>query len=334
MEYDVTESGGGLRRRLSTFFRPRRRKVLALDDVSLRFQPGEFVTLVGPNGAGKSSLLRLLAGVLFPTAGRVCVLGFEPTERRREFLKSISLFMGQKSQLEWELPPQDTYDYLRVLYQLPRTRYQELLKRLSELLEVTELLAVPVRKLSLGQRIRCELVAALLHEPKVVLLDEPTIGLDVEGRHRVMTFLKHYSTARPDVVVILSTHILHEAVDFTDRVILLLDGRVGYDGGWAGLQAITSTRLIEARWNPAVGMTAQSPQGADTALRISAEHTCIESRPGMLRLSAPLESARAVVEELMLIPGLEDLTVTPPPIDAVVRQWMQQRGQEHDGESP
>src|SRR3972149_3028276 len=183
--FEVTVKKPGLKEAIKALFNPEKKTVHALKQISFTIEEGELVGFIGPNGAGKTTTLKTLSGLLYPTSGHVLVEGFDPWDRKSEFLKTTALVMGQKNQLWWDLPAIETFELNRALYEIPRKKYEESLNELVSLLEVKKLLSIPVRRLSLGQRMRLELVAALIHQPKVVFLDEPTIGLDLIAQQKV-----------------------------------------------------------------------------------------------------------------------------------------------------
>ncbi len=202
--------------------------VQAVKGVSFSIQPGEIVGFLGPNGAGKTTTLKMLSGILYPTSGRATVLGYTPWERKNPYLRQVSLVMGQKNQLWWDLPAVDSFLLLKEIYELPDAVYEKRVTELTELLELGPLLTTQVRKLSLGERMKCELVAALLYAPKVVYLDEPTIGLDVVSQGRVREFLKTFQE-REGSTIILTSHYMQDIQALCDRVIIIDHGLVKYD---------------------------------------------------------------------------------------------------------
>ncbi|MBD0329951.1 MAG: ATP-binding cassette domain-containing protein [Thermoleophilia bacterium] len=209
--------------------RRRRRIVRAVDGVSFRIERGTMVGYVGPNGAGKSTTIKMLIGILVPSAGRVSVAGLDPVRRRIDVARRLGVVFGQRSQLWWDLPLQDSFDLLRHIYRVPFGRWRANLDAFVELLDLAPLLATPVRQLSLGQRMRGELTAAMLHDPELLLLDEPTIGLDVVAKARVREFLARVNRER-GVTVLLATHDLGDIERLCSRILILDRGRVIYDG--------------------------------------------------------------------------------------------------------
>lgn len=210
----------------------------AVDELSFEIRKGELVGFLGPNGAGKTTTLKMLAGILNPTSGQCRVLGFTPHERQREFKKQISLVMGQKSQLIWDLPAADTFLLHRDLYQLEHRYWRAAKDVLIELLDVKRAINIPVRQLSLGERMKCELIVSLLHEPKVLFLDEPTIGLDVISQKHLWEFLRSYQKTNK-TTILLTSHYMEDIANLCSRVIVISKGKLAYDGALEKLIKIT-----------------------------------------------------------------------------------------------
>jgi ABC-2 type transport system ATP-binding protein len=201
----------------------------AVRDVSFRIERGEMVGYIGPNGAGKSTTVKMLTGILVPTTGRVLALGLDPATQRRQHAANIGVVFGQRTQLWWDLPLEESFDLLRAIYQIPADRYRANLKRFREILELDEFLRTPVRQLSLGQRMRGDLAAALLHDPPLLFLDEPTIGLDVVAKERIREFLRAANRER-EVTILLTTHDMGDIEKLCPRVMIIDRGQLLYDG--------------------------------------------------------------------------------------------------------
>ena len=201
----------------------------AVQNVSLDVPRGSLTALIGPNGAGKTTTLKVLSGLLYPTSGFTSVLEFDPWDRKPEFLKQISLVMGQKNQLWWDLPALETFELNRAIYELPKRDYQEALGELTELLGVKKILNIQVRRLSLGQRMRLELVAALIHRPKILFLDEPTLGLDLIAQQKMRDFIYEYNK-RSGATILLTSHNMDDLINLARRVIVIDEGRIIFDG--------------------------------------------------------------------------------------------------------
>lgn len=244
--FSVHERDPGLKSSFKALFKRTVKEVRALTDVSARIEPGELVGLVGANGAGKTTLSKILAGVIHPTSGHVSVLGFSPWKRETAFKKQISLIMGQKNQLWWDLPAADCFLLLKEIYQIPDTEYKKRLAELSDVLDVARLLRTQVRRLSLGERMKMELIAALIHQPKVIYLDEPTIGLDITAQRSVREFLKDYQR-RHRPMMLLTSHYMQDIETLCERVIVIREGRFVYDGPLNDLlKRYASTRKVQA----------------------------------------------------------------------------------------
>ena len=226
--FQVAQRGEGFTASVASLFKRKYKQVKAVDNISFEINAGEMVAFLGPNGAGKTTTLKMLSGILYPTSGEVEVLGFIPQKRQPGFQKQISLVMGQKNQLWWDLPPTDTFLLNKDIYQIPSDHYNAMLDELTELLEVKDVLSTPVRKLSLGQRMKCELIASLLHKPMVIFLDEPTIGLDIVVQKKIRAFLKDYNK-KYNATIILTSHYMDDVKEICDRVILINHGRKVYD---------------------------------------------------------------------------------------------------------
>ncbi len=214
---------------IRSIFKRRYEMVKAVDDISFSISQGELVGFIGPNGAGKTTTLKCLSGLIYPTFGKISVLGFNPFERNANFLKQISLVMGQKTQLWWNLSPLETFRLNKEIYDIKEREYKKTLNDLSQLLEVQDLLSSPVRQLSLGQRMKMELIAVLLHKPKVLFLDEPTIGLDVVMQKKIRDFISEYNR-RYNSTVLLTSHYMADVKELCKRVIIIDRGKIIYDG--------------------------------------------------------------------------------------------------------
>src|SRR5262249_3268440 len=219
--YRVFQKKPGLGGALWSLVRRQYKEVRAVDGVSFKIEPGEMVAFLGPNGAGKTTTLKMLSGLIYPTSGTAAVLGYVPWKREDSFRRSFSLVMGQKNQLWWDLPAGDSFALHREIYSLPRARFEKTLAELTELFGVGELTRQPVRELSLGERMRMELIAALLHEPQLLLLDEPTIGLDVVAQLTIQKCLKQYNASR-GVTMLLTSHYMRDVEALCSRVLVIM----------------------------------------------------------------------------------------------------------------
>jgi ABC-2 type transport system ATP-binding protein len=305
--YRVANKQPGVAGTLRHFFHRQHREVHAVRDVSFQVEPGEIVGFLGANGAGKTTTLKMLTGLLRPSTGKTLVLGHAPFERSRAFLQQITLVMGQKQQLMWDLPAADSLRVNAAVYDVPEQEATRRIAELSELLGLTEELTQPVRKLSLGERMKCELLAALLHRPSLLLLDEPTLGLDINAQDAIRRFLAEYNQ-RYGATVLLTSHYMADIVALCPRVILMHEGGLIYDGSLSG--------LIE-RFAPyrQVRIELSEPQTREVLERFGP----VESLDGR---SAVLIVDRAqitrTVERLLVELKPLDLGVSDPPVEQVV----------------
>ena len=227
--YKVAKRNAGFGEACKSFFHRTYEEIHALNDVSFSIKAGEMVGYIGPNGAGKSSTIKILSGILTPDSGNCIVNGYIPWKNRKEYVRQIGVVFGQRSQLWWDVPVIDSFELLKEIYSISTPQYKNKLKELSELLQLQELLKTPTRQLSLGQRMRCELAASLLHEPKLLFLDEPTIGLDAVSKLAVRSFIKKLN-AEQKTTVILTTHDMQDIEAIAERVILIGRGKILLDG--------------------------------------------------------------------------------------------------------
>lgn len=232
--YRVYQKQEGLLASLTGLFRREYRDVHAVKGIDLDVKRGEFVAFLGPNGAGKTTSLKLLSGVISPTGGQATVLGHVPWERENAYRRKFALVMGQKNQLWWDLPAQESFKLHQQIYRIDPTDFEKTRDELVDLLDVRRLLGQPVRELSLGERMKMELTAALLHSPEVLFLDEPTIGLDVIAQHNIQKFLKHYQEIR-GITILLTSHYMKDVAALCKRVVMIADGEIKYDGSLEGI---------------------------------------------------------------------------------------------------
>jgi ABC-2 type transport system ATP-binding protein len=308
--YRVHRRPPGLSAALRSLLRRSYDTVKAVEAIDFSVGEGERVGFLGPNGAGKTTTLKMLSGLLHPTAGAIEVAGFVPQRREAEFLKTITLVMGQKQQLLWDLPPADTFELNRAVYEIPRAQYQATVQELSELLELGDLIHKPTRQLSLGERMKCELAAALLHRPRVLFLDEPTIGLDVSMQATVRQFVKAYNE-RVGATVLLTSHYMEDVVQLCPRVIVIDRGRLIYDGDLRALShRVRPDKRVVIRFAEANGAR---PGAADLA-RFG---QVVSSEPGQATLQVAAEEVSGTVARVLAALPVSDLTVEDPPLEEV-----------------
>ncbi len=233
----------GLRGALRSFFSRQQHAKTAVDSLDFEIQSGEIVGFLGPNGAGKTTVIKMLSGILHPTSGQACVMGFVPWERRKQMKLQLSVVMGQKQQLWWDLPARESLRLNQYIYELPADKFNRAVAELCELMAVNDLLGVPVRQLSLGERMKFELIAALVHEPRLIFLDEPTIGLDILAQKRILEFLKNVNQSRK-TTILLTSHNLMDIQKLCPRVIIVNRGRLVSDGRLADLCQVFEQKKI------------------------------------------------------------------------------------------
>jgi len=234
-QFKVQRREAGLAKALKTFFSQKYEVVDAVKDISFNIEKGEFIGMIGPNGAGKSTTIKIMTGILVPSSGNVKVMGYCPWDERLDYVKNIGVVFGQRTQLWWDLPPVDSFELLKHIYDIPEHRFKKNLEKFSEVLEINKLMDIPVRKLSLGERMRCDLAASLLHDPKVLFLDEPTIGLDVVAKEKIRNFLKETNKEKK-TTIILTTHDMGDIEELCPRIIIIDKGQKLYDGSVAEIK--------------------------------------------------------------------------------------------------
>jgi ABC-2 type transport system ATP-binding protein len=299
----------GLKGAFRALVRPRYRDVHAVRDVTFRIDPGEIVAFLGPNGAGKTTTLKMLTGLLYPTSGRVEVAGFVPWSGGPDFKRRIALVLGNRQQLVWDLPPEETFQLNRAIYDIAEADYRERLAELVALLELGDVLDKPVRQLSLGERMKCELAASLLHRPPLLFLDEPTLGLDVTAQEAIRRFLIEYRE-RHGATVLLTSHYMQDVTALASRVLMINRGRLLYDGALEVLVArIARTKRIELVLG-GDGVTAAALAAFGEVKSFRFPNAVLEVR----REDAPATSAR-----LLAALPVADLSIEDPPIEEVIR---------------
>lgn len=280
----------------------------AADDVSFSIEEGELVGFLGPNGAGKTTVLKMLSGLLNPTSGSARVLGFVPWERRDAMKRQFSLLMGQKNALWWDLPARESLELNRAIYGIERAQFSKIVGGLCELLDVTDKLGVMVRELSLGERMKMELIAALLHSPRVLFLDEPTIGLDVTSQQSVREFLRAYNKDN-QIVTILTSHYMQDIEALCRRVIIIDHGRLFFDGALSGIIDRFATHKI-------LGLTF-GEGGSDGVERFG---EVLEKTGQTVRLKVPRSLVTGVCRDVLETYKVTDINVQELPVEEVIRQ--------------
>jgi ABC-2 type transport system ATP-binding protein len=318
--YQVFQKKAGLLGALRGLVRRQYKEVPAVEDVSFTIESGEMVAFLGPNGAGKTTTLKMLSGIIYPSAGTASVLGFVPWERANAFRRQFALVMGQKNQLWWDLPAADSFHLHREIYSIPDDEFAQTVGELTELFGVKELVRQPVRELSLGERMKMELIAALLHRPRLLLLDEPTIGLDVVAQVTIQKCLREYN-ARRGVTMLLTSHYMRDVEALCSRVLVITHGRVVYDGALSGItDKFGQSKLVK--------LTFDKPISATDLSRYGEVAHCVGP-------VAELRVERCRVPELLgVILGrytVLDMSVQDPPLDQVIARVFEECEARFDG---
>jgi len=307
--YRVHKRPPGLKAAFASLFRRTYSTVPAVDGISFEIQAGERVGFLGPNGAGKTTTLKVLSGLLHPSEGEVRVDGHVPQKREDAYLKKIMLVMGQKQQLLWDLPPSETFELNRAIYDVPRAQYRETIGELSELLELGDLVNKPTRQLSLGERMKCELVAALVHRPKVLFLDEPTIGLDVSMQVTIRSFIKQYNE-RFGATLMLTSHYMDDVAALCPRVIVIDKGQLSFDG---------SLDDLVRRVRPEKRVMLHLQQQISRADAEGLGHVVSLNHASAV-LQVPMDKVNATISRALATLPIKDLTVENPPLEEVMSE--------------
>jgi ABC-2 type transport system ATP-binding protein len=312
--YQVPEREGGFGAAVRSFFKRKYKDVKAVQEVNFKITQGEVVGFLGPNGAGKTTTLKMLSGLLHPTSGSANVLGFTPWELKPEYLRSMTLVMGQRNRLSWDIPSADSFLLNQAIYRLSDDEYQKTYKELDELLELEPLMKKPVRNLSLGERMKCEIAAGLLHRPKVLFLDEPTIGLDITGQARIREFLREYNR-RTGATILLTSHYMADVTALCERIIIIHHGNLKYDGGINDLsRKIAPFKLI--------GVRLAETNSHD--LRKYGTPVQNEEDGEKQYIQVKAEDVTRVTSGLLADLPIHDITITDPPIEDVIEQAFNQ----------
>jgi ABC-2 type transport system ATP-binding protein len=312
--FKVPEREAGLGAAAKALFRRQTRDVHAVEAISFAIEPGEIVGFLGPNGAGKTTTLKMLAGLLYPTSGEALVLGHVPSRREREYLRRMTMVMGNRNQLQWDIPALDSFELNRAIYRLQREDYVAMRDELVELLDVGDLVRKPVRNLSLGERMKVEIVGSLLHLPQVLFLDEPTIGLDVTMQKRIRTFVAEYNR-RHGATVLLTSHYMADVEALCKRVIVIHHGRILFDGALASL-------ANEFAAYKTIGVVLENGSAP-----LDAYGDVIHQDGDRITLRVPKAETSRVAARLLADHEVLDLTIEEPPIEDVIESVFAQPAQ-------
>ena len=305
--YRVYQKKEGLRASLRGLFRREYREVKAVRGINLEVAEGEFVAFLGPNGAGKTTTLKLLSGVINPDSGTARVMGHIPWKRENAYRRRFALVMGQKNQLWWDLPAQESFRLHQQIYRIEPRDFDRTRDELTDLLKVRHLLRQPVRELSLGERMKMELTAALLHSPKVLFLDEPTIGLDVVAQHNIQKFLKHYQSER-NITVLLTSHYMKDVAALCKRVVIMTQGRIEYDGSLVDIiDSFSGYKVITLQF--------AEDDAIDNMDRFG---EVLEREPPRAKIRVPRADVAKTLAAILNEHTIEDVVVEDPPLEEVI----------------
>jgi ABC-2 type transport system ATP-binding protein len=305
--YKVPTRDTGLKAAVRSLFKRTYRTIKAVDEITFSIDPGEIVGFLGPNGAGKTTTLKMLSGLLYPTSGTPSVLGYQPSRRQAEFLQQITLVMGNRAQLNWDLPALDSFELQRAIYNIPRADFEQTRDEFVELLDLKELVRKPVRNLSLGERMKMEIAGALLHRPKILFLDEPTIGLDVTMQRRIRSFVAEYNQ-RYGATVLLTSHYMADVEALCKRVIVIHNGKLLFDGQLDALiDRFSAFKTI--------GLTS-----ANNYVDWSRYGEVLNRDGDHVTLRVPREKTPDITAHILAEQPIDDLTVEDPPIEDVIEK--------------
>jgi len=303
--FRVPEREAGLRAAAKGLFRRKWREVRAVDAISFEIEAGEVVGFLGPNGAGKTTTLKMLSGLLYPSGGEARVLGHIPSRREKDYLRQITLVMGNRNQLQWDLPAVDSFELNRAIYRLRRDDFLAMRDELIELLDIEDLIRKPVRNLSLGERMKVEIVGSLLHRPQVLFLDEPTIGLDITMQKRIRTFIAEYNR-RHGASVLLTSHYMADVVALCRRVIVIHHGHILFDGNLSELSdRFAAYKTIDVAL-------------ADGSAQLETYGDVLEREGDRAKLRVPKADTPRIAARLLSEQQIADLTIEDPPIEDVI----------------
>lgn len=313
--YRVYQKREGLLGSVRGLFRREFREVHAVRGIDLTVDQGEFVAFLGPNGAGKTTTLKLLSGVINPTRGSARVMGFVPWKRENAYRRRFALIMGQKNQLWWDLPARESFRLHQQIYRIPPAEFDRTFGELTELLSIGSLLNQPVRELSLGERMKMELTAALLHSPEVLFLDEPTIGLDVVAQHKIQQFLRFYQRERK-ITILLTSHYMKDVIALCQRVVIIAQGVIKYDGSLAGIiDRFSSFKVVTLQLSEDA-----IPSDFDAFRQYG---QVLETQPPKVRLRIPRPQVPKTLAEILARHTVEDVAVEDPPLEEVIAEMFE-----------
>lgn len=308
--FKIIKRKTGFKGALANIFLPEHEYKKAVNDISFNIKEGEMVGFIGPNGAGKSTTVKMLSGILYPDSGNINIAGYIPYKQRKEYVANIGVVFGQKSQISWDLSPLDSYEVIKHIYKIPDKKYKENIERFTELLDMQKFIYQPVRQLSLGQRMRADIAAALLHSPKIVFFDEPTIGIDVVGKEKIRSFIKTLNKT-DNITMIFTTHDMQDIEKTCERLIIIDDGKKLYDGSLDAIKSnYVSSRIIEAEFE-------QLPEKIDIP-----DVTVSDVDKNRMKKFITFDTSKIGINSLMSTLlnnyNIKDISVKEPEIDAII----------------
>lgn len=308
--FKITKRKTGFKGGLANIFHPEHEYKKAVNDISFNIKEGEMVGFIGPNGAGKSTTVKMLSGILYPDSGNINIAGYIPHKQRKEYVANIGVVFGQKSQISWDLSPLDSYEVIKHIYKIPDKKYKENIERFTELLDMRKFINQPVRQLSLGQRMRADIAAALLHSPKIVFFDEPTIGIDVVGKEKIRSFIKTLNKT-DNITMIFTTHDMQDIEKTCERLIIIDDGKKLYDGSFDAIKSnYVSSRIIEAEFE-------QLPEKIDIPY-VTVSDVDKNRMKKVITFDTGKTSINSLMSTLLNNYSIKDISVKEPEIDAII----------------
>lgn len=309
--FKIHKRGTGFSGAVKNIFHPTYEHKKAVDNISFNIKEGEMVGFIGPNGAGKSTTVKMLSGILYPDSGNINVAGYIPYKQRKEYVANIGVVFGQKSQISWDLSPLDSYEVIKHIYKIPEKKYKENLERFTDLLDMEKFINQPVRQLSLGQRMRADIAAALLHSPKIVFFDEPTIGIDVVGKDKIRKFIKTLNQT-DNITMIFTTHDMQDIEKTCERLIIIDDGKKLYDGSLENVKkSYVSSRIIEAEFE-----SLPIELNLANVIVSDVENNAMKK---IISFDTNEVSVNLLMSELMNTHNIKDVSIREPEIDAIIR---------------
>ena len=308
--FKIIKRKTGFKGALANIFHPEHEYKKAVNDISFNIKEGEMVGFIGPNGAGKSTTVKMLSGILYPDSGNINIAGYIPYKQRKEYVANIGVVFGQKSQISWDLSPLDSYEVIKHIYKIPDKKYKENIERFTELLDMQKFIYQPVRQLSLGQRMRADIAAALLHSPKIVFFDEPTIGIDVVGKEKIRSFIKTLNKT-DNITMIFTTHDMQDIEKTCERLIIIDDGKKLYDGSLDAIKSnYVSSRIIEAEFE-------QLPEKIDIPY-VTVSDVDKNRMKKVITFDTGKTSINSLMSTLLNNYSIKDISVKEPEIDAII----------------